>query len=91
MDELGRVLRSVSDLPLPIPLGQLARWLIGPLPEHTNSRWETSGETTVLDDLFNMGVAEAFMNSQPYGFYHPGYGPGGRWSSALLIVMRPIE
>lgn len=85
IDERGRILRIGTDIPLPIPLGQLVRALFDVLPEN-GSRWEIEDETFVLDHPMNTGPVDAYMGSR-YGmqFFNPHQSP------ALLTVKREVK
>jgi hypothetical protein len=85
IDERGRILRIGTDIPLPIPLGQLTSAFFEILPEN-GSHWEIEDETFVLDHPMNTGPVDAYMGSR-YGMQF--FGP--HQSPALLAVKREVK
>jgi len=89
IDNLGRVLRTSGDYPLPVPLGELLQTLIEPLPAALKTQWETTDESSVMDDPLWLGPGKAFFGSQNFGPpFFMNYGP--RSPLAVITATRHV-
>jgi hypothetical protein len=89
IDDRGRVLRDAGDYPLPIPFGVLMTALIEPLPESPSAtKWETSGESAVVDSPYWLGPAAGIFPQQFGPPFYMNYGP--RISTGVLPVTQHV-
>ncbi len=86
-DDRGRLLRDAGDSPLPLPFGTLMTALVEPLPESSSAtKWEASGDTTVIDAPYWLGPVSEFTPQPPGSPFYMNYGQRG--TIAVLAVSR---
>jgi FOG: HEAT repeat len=87
IDERGKILCSVQDLPLPVPLGSVAQLLIPPLPGSNDKKWQSTEQLGILDDPYTLGPFRAYVGNPGMGVpYYGGFNP--RQSLAILSGVR---